>query len=450
MFKLYNSLSRKIESFEPANPPKVTMYTCGPTVYGPGHIGHGRTYVNFDLLKRGLTLFGFKVTQVVNITDIHDDMIRESQKRGVSIDDLAKKYIPLFRQDLELLNVLPADYYPRVSECIPEIIAMLEVLESKGLAYSAEDGSVYFKVANFKNYGKLSGRKLEAALAGTRVDTDKYSKDSPADFALWKAGKEGEPSWNSPWGEGRPGWHIECSVMAKKFLGASIDIHGGALDLKFPHHENEIAQSEAANGVPFAKYWVHGGLLEIDSTKMSQSLGNLYTLDDLAKKGFEPLDFRYLCLQTHYRKPLNFTWEALRAAQNALGRLRQIAASLASDSVTPSLLEDSRAKFETAIASDLNLPEALAVVWDLVGAANRGEVDKRQAASAILEFDKVLGLNLAVGKESLPKAVAALVAKREAARQNKDYELSDKLRREIEPLGYQIRDTAKGQEVLPV
>jgi cysteinyl-tRNA synthetase len=485
MLHLYNSLTRKKEEFKPLNPPKVGLYTCGPTVYGPGHLGHARTYTTFDILKRVLRLNNFDVKHVLNITDVHDDMIKEAARRGISILELADEYIPLFQRDLKDLNITPADFYPRVTEVIPEIIEMVKTLVDKGYAYVSDDGpagrragSVYFSVAKFSAYGRLSGIKLEKGVTGTRVKTDKYERDHPSDFALWKAAKDAVEEqtgavWDSPWGKGRPGWHIECSVMAKKFLGNSIDIHAGAMDLKFPHHENEIAQSEAANGVPFARFWVHAGLLDIEGQKMSKSLGNVYSLADLRRRGFEPLDFRYLTLTAHYRSRLNFTWEGLKAARNALRRLRREIRSLkieagtearsvrlekssfqspvssrASSVTSPASgigCSDYEQRFLEAVNDDLDLPRALALLWELVKSDKFPSSAKHQT---ILKFDEVLGLGLSgVGPSKVPSGVQKLVNERESLRQKGDFTAADKLRRQIEEQGFTVEDTPQGPHV---
>jgi len=269
MLKVYNTLTRKKEIFKPLKKGRVGMYVCGPTIYGPSHLGHARTYISFDLIRRYLVYRGYKVKYVVNITDVHDDMIKEARKRKITIAQLADKFLPLYLKDMNTLNVQKADIHPRVSQHIKEIIKMIEILINKGYAYVTYDGSVYYDVSQFKNYGRLSRIKLDKEITGTRVKTDKYEKKAVIDFALWKAAKKGEPYWLSPWGKGRPGWHIECSVMSMKYLGETLDIHGGAKDLIFPHHENEIAQSEAATGKKFVRYWLHAGLLKIEGKKMS-------------------------------------------------------------------------------------------------------------------------------------------------------------------------------------
>ena len=483
MLKLYNTLTRQKEEFSPLKPPVVTMYTCGPTVYGPGHIGHARSYITFDVLKRVLRQNGFSLKHVLNITDVHDDMIKEANRRETTIFELADKYISEFQQELKDLNIQPADFYPRVTEVIPEIIEMVKALVDKGYAYVTEEGSVYFQVSKFENYGRLSGVRLEEAVTGTRIETDKYDRQSPSDFALWKAQKPGEPFWNSPWGKGRPGWHIECSVMAKKFLGEVIDIHAGAMDLKFPHHENEIAQSEAVSGVPFARFWIHAGLLDVEGQKMSRSLGNVYTLEDLRDHGFTPSAFQYLTLMTHYRSKLNFTWEGLEAAQNALKRLRREVGNLKletgnlklegnlearnSNGIGSSLqppasfrasspesqASEYRDRFLTAINDDLNLPQALAVVWDLVKVSRSDVVAQFTARRLLQEFDEVLGLKLSCGvkeEAEVPEEVLQLVEEREKHRLAGHFGESDRRRQKILELGYTVEDTPAGPKVRKV
>ena len=451
---LYNTLTRQKDEFQPLKKGKVGLYTCGPTVYGPGHLGHARSYINFDLLKRVLISNGLQVTHVLNITDVHDDMIRRANELGVSLEALAAKYIPLFQRDLRSLNILPADHYPRVTENIPEIIQVVKTLVDKGYAYVEKDGSVYFKVRRFKNYGQLSGIKLAEAKAGTRAVTDKYEKKQALDFALWKATKKDEPAWPSPWGQGRPGWHIECSVMSQKFLGQTIDIHAGAMDLKFPHHENEIAQSEAATGVKFVNFWFHGGLLTVDGQKMSKSLGNFIEMRQLVKKGFAPLAMRYLCLTAHYRSKLNFTWPSLQAAQTALRRLQSVVADLKTTNrqvLSPEKLAKADAyqkRFTALINDDLKIPEALALVWEIVK-SNLPGYDKHDL---LVDFDQVLGLRLTAQtkvQQKVPPAAMKLVAAREKLRQQQKWAAADKLRQQIESLGWQVKDTAAGAKLTP-
>lgn len=422
------------------------MYVCGPTVYGPSHIGHARTYTNFDFLKRVLEYDGLTVYHVLNITDVHDSMIEEARRQGVSIDDLAGRYINHFYLDLEKLNLEPPDIFPRVTEHIAEITAMVEELINQGAAYEKE-GSVYFDVSSFKNYGRLSGVKLAQAKTGTRVAADKHEKEEAADFALWKAAGEGEKEvgavWDSPWGKGRPGWHIECSVMSRVHLGETLDIHGGARDLRFPHHENEIAQSESATGKKFTNYWVHAGLVTVEGRKMSRSAGNFTTFDDLVQKEFNPLAFRYLCMTAHYRGELNFTWAGLEAAQSALDRLYAAVAEW--DEPGEIGCADFENQFEELINDDLNLPDALALLWRLV---KDQELPTSCKMTTLLRMDRILGLNLgAVERIEIPDQVRELAAERERQRKQGNWVGSDELRDQIEQLGYRVEDTEDGPAV---
>ncbi len=444
--KLYNSLTRKIEVFEPQNPNRVTMYTCGPTVYGPSHLGHARTYVNFDFLKRVLEYHGYNVRHVINLTDVHDSMIEEAQKRQISIKELADKYIQHFYLDLEKLNVEPPANFPRVTEHISEIIRMIEILIEKGFAYEKE-GSVYYDVSKFGDYGQLSGRRLEAARTGTRVATDKYGKEEVADFALWKKAGKGEEAvgavWDSPWGKGRPGWHIECSVMSQTHLGDTLDIHGGGMDLKFPHHENEIAQSEAATGKKLANFWVHVGTLLVEGKKMSKSTGNIVEFDTLVQRGVDPLAFRYLCLTTHYRGELNFTWAGLEAASIALEKLYdELSTWEASGPIGCAEYEN---RFEDLINADLNLPEAVALMWRLV---KDQELPTSSKMTALLRMDKVFGLKLAeIEQVEIPAEVRELVREREGARREENWARADDIRDQITQAGFTVEDTEKGPVV---
>ena len=444
--KLYNSLTRKIEEFKPQDKNRVTLYTCGPTVYGPSHIGNIRTYLNFDFLKRSLEFSGFKVAHVLNLTDVHDSMIEEAKKEGISVNALGDRYIEHFHLDLSLLNIEPAEIYPRVTEHIKEIIGMISTLMEKGYAYE-KSGSVYYDVSQFPKYGKLSGRKVEEGKTGTRVKTDKYEREEVADFALWKTASSGEEEagavWDSPWGKGRPGWHIECSVMAKTHLGETLDIHCGGLDLKFPHHENEIAQSEAANGKDFVKLWFHGGTLIVEGKKMAKSLGNVINFDDLVQKEFNPIAFRYLTLTTHYRGELNFTWTGLEAAQNALDRLyREVAGWETGGKIGCADYEE---RFNKLIAEDLNLPQAVALVWELV---KDEKLPTNCRLVTLLRWDQVLGLRLgAVEEVAVPEEVQSLVEERETARTEGNWVGADELRDQIEQLGWRVEDTDRGPKV---
>ncbi|NIT04434.1 cysteine--tRNA ligase [Candidatus Saccharibacteria bacterium] len=447
--QLYNSLTRKKEEFRPQDPKRVTMYTCGPTVYGPSHVGHARTYVNFDLLKRVLEYGGYKVRHVLNITDVHDDMIEEARKQGTDIKKLANRYIEEFYRDLGRLNVEPPDLFPRVTEQIGGIIKMVQDLIDKGYAYE-RDGSVYFDVSKFKKYGKLSGIKLKKAKTGTRVDVDKHEKEEAADFALWKGSQEGDEEvsavWDSPWGKGRPGWHIECSVMSREHLGETLDIHGGALDLRFPHHENEIAQSEAVSGKRFVNYWVHAGLLTVEGQKMAKSLGNYIRFDEIVQKDYYPLAFRYLVLTAHYRSELNFTWASLEAAQKALDKLRDEISTW--DSPGRVGCAEYENKFEEMINDDLDIPGAVALMWELVKVK---DLPTHSKMKTLLKMDKVFGLKLSeVGQVEVPEEVRKLIDERERLREEGNWEESDKIRDHVEQLGYRVEDSEEGPVVKKV
>ena len=422
--KIYNTLSRKIEEFRPINPPKVGMYTCGPTVYDYQHIGNFRTMVLSDLLGRILKYNNYEVKTVRNITDIDDKIIKNASEKQIPIKEYSTKFTKSFFEDSKKLNILAPEVTTHATKYVPKIIIYIEDLIKKGFAYRENDGSVYFSIAKFSDYGKLSGLDKRELKTGTRILSDEYSKENIQDFALWKATKPGEiQSYDSPWGKGRPGWHIECSVMSQDNLGENFDLHVGGIDLLFPHHENEIAQSEAKTGQPFVKYWVHGEFLNVDGGKMSKSLKNFYTLQDIIDKGFEPLALRYFYLSAHYRTVLNFTFEALEAAQTALQKLRRKAQNLASQEV---LL---RSYFLDAINDDLNMPQALAVAW------------KTENHDDLLEFDKVLGLDLfKENKKEIPEEVKKLLAEREKLRGEKKFAEADKIREELEKYGYSAQD----------
>ncbi len=466
MLKLYNTLTRKLEIFKPIKKGFVGIYSCGPTVYGPGHLGHARSYTNFDLLKRVFLYQGFKVKHVLNITDIHDDMIKKARESNISVNQLANRYIPLFKKDIQELNIIKPTVFPRVTRHIPEIIKMTKILLKKGYAYIEKDNSVYFDISKFKNYGELSGIKLKELKTGTRVETDKYEKEEISDFALWKGAKPGEPYWLSPWGKGRPGWHIECSVMSQKYLGRTIDIHAGAMDLKFPHHENEIAQSEAANNVKFVNYWVHAGLLEVEGKKMSKSLGNYIEIHEIKEKGFNPLALRYLFLTVHYRQKLNFTWKGLEASQRALERLyektNELKAQTAKRIFGRKLVSTSKATAQSVkfkkykkdfmdyISDDLNVPQALALVWKMLKDKILLPAEKY---FLLIDFDKVFGFKLGEVRPplvlELPPEVKKLAGLRDKFREDKNWAEADKVRKEIAKLGWQIEDAKKGSVLKP-
>ena len=451
---LYNFLTRKKEKFKPIRGKEVRIYDCGPTVYDFVHIGNLRTFIFEDVLRRSLEYGGYRVKQIQNITDIDDKIIKKAEETKSDYQTVGKKYSKLFFDDLKELNIEKADAYPRATQHISDMLKLIGKLVKKGYAYQGEDGSVYFRIGKFKNYGKLSEIKKRELLAGARVSSDEYEKEEAQDFVLWKAKKPKEPFWESPYGEGRPGWHIECSAMSMKYLGEHFDIHAGAVDLLFPHHENEVAQSEAATGRKFVNFFMEGEHLLVNGQKMSKSLGNIYRLADIEERGVEPLAFRYLALGSHYRAKMNFTWEALLAAGNALNNLRRGILRLAAEealarSEKPGaeekrIISQYDKNFRAALDDDLGTPAALAVAWEALADEH---LSPKSRLNLILGFDRVFGLKL---KETLaksgkvPAAVSQLVAKREEARVHKQFIQADSLRKKIEQLGYTVEDTSRG------
>ncbi|MFY9462314.1 MAG: cysteine--tRNA ligase [Candidatus Sungiibacteriota bacterium] len=460
VLKLYNYLGRKKEIFKPLRSKRAGLYTCGPTVYNYAHIGNFRTYIFEDVLRRTLEYSGHKVNHVMNITDVDDKTIRGSKKARKTLKEFTDFYAKEFFKDVKKLNILRAEKYPRATLHIKEMVGLIRMLLKKKLAYRTEDG-VYFDISKFKPYGKLSRLNKKGLRAGTRVAADEYEKNEARDFALWKTKKPGEPSWPSPFGRGRPGWHIECSAMSMKYLGASFDIHAGGVDLIFPHHEDEIAQSEGATGRPFVKYFVEGEHLLVDGKKMSKSLGNVYTIGDVEEKGFAPLDFRHFVLGAHYRTQLNFTWQALEAAHraragiiNSLERLKRGHRDGDSKNEKTAAQFTARAEklFQEALDDDLNTPKALAVLNELIHYGN-SLLDKRRLSvgaariitATVLKFDRVLGLNLKSAKAaSVPKEIMALVERREVLRKEKKWAEADRLRQELKKRGFIIEDTPGG------
>jgi cysteinyl-tRNA synthetase len=440
--KIYNTLSHKIEEFEPQNPPSVTMYTCGPTVYNFMHIGNLRTFVFSDILFRTLKYNEFKVEAAENITDIDDKIIKKAKEEGKEIGEITKEYTKYFLEDIKKLNINPENLkeQPRATEYVEKMIAYIQVLLEKEVAYVEKDGSVYFDISKFPNYGKLSGVEERELKSGTRMLSDEYTKDNVQDFALWKAVGIDEVGYDSPWGKGRPGWHIECSVMSQSILGNKLDIHTGGIDLVFPHHENEIAQSEAKTGEsPFVKYWVHGAHMLVDGKKMSKSLHNFYTLAEIVNKGYNPLSLRYLFLQTHYRQEMNFTFEALEAAQNALERLRR---EISNYSESSNSIKEYEEQFLEAINDDLNMPKTLSVLWEAV----RSDKSSSEKAATVYKIDEVLGLSLRNSKsivqkqEKVSEVVQKMLEEREKLRKEKKYAESDKIREKIIEMGFRVED----------
>lgn len=449
--KFYNALTRKKQIFKPLKNKRVGLYTCGPTVYNYAHIGNLRTYIFEDIMRRVLEYSGYKVKHVMNITDVEDKIIHGAKKVGKPIYEFTGPYEKAFFSDLKKLNIEPAFKYPRATAHIPDMIKIIGLLLKNKLAYKA-GGSIYFDISKFKKYGRLSGVKSRELKIGSRVDADEYTKENTEDFVLWKAAKAGEPWWKAPFGEGRPGWHIECSAMSMKYLGPTFDIHAGAVDLIFPHHENEIAQSEGATGKNFVNYFIEGEHLLVNNEKMSKSTGNVYDLRCIEKKGFDPLAFRYLTLTAHYRSKLNFTWKSLEAAQNAFNNLREIAAKLKSDLKTipplrvgTGLKKLFMEKFKDYINDDLNAPRALALLWEI---AKSQKLNVKTKYELIIDFDKVFGLNLADVKiEKIPTEILKLTNEREKYRKEKNFKKSDEIRKRIEKLGWLVEDTPSGPKL---
>jgi len=440
MIKLYNTLSRKKEVFKPIKRGNVGMYSCGPTVYNYAHIGNLRNYVFNDILKRVLLYNQFKVKQVMNMTDVDDKTIKKSKEENTSLKENTRKYEDAFLRDLKELNILMPEIKSRATEHIKEMVELIKKLLEKGYAYKADDG-IYFSVSKFKNYGALAN--LEKRKIGkSRIKNDEYDKENIQDFALWKFWTEddGEVFWETEIGKGRPGWHIECSAMSMKYLGTNFDIHTGAIDLIFPHHTNEIAQSEAATGKKFVNYWIHGGFLTMKEGKMAKSLGNVLYLKNLKEKGYSALDYRYFLLTSHYRSPLLFSLENLESAKNSLERLKNIIQEINDDKKEN---KDYLKEFEKAINDDLNTPAALQVLWKLV----RDEKAEGKIYM-IRKIDSVLGLSL-LEKEKIdvPAEIKKLADEREKARKNKDWKKSDEIREKIKKKGFLIDDTDSGYKI---
>jgi len=455
----FNTMGRKLSEFTPLVPGQVRMYTCGPTVYHFAHIGNFRAYVFEDILRRTLKYYGYQVTQVMNLTDVDDKTIRGARQAGCSLDSYTAQYKKAFFEDLASLRIEPAEHYPAATDHIPEMISLIKILLDKGYAYRAEDASIYYSIAKFKDYGKLAQIDLAQQRSGVRIKNDEYEKEAAADFALWKAWDEadGDIAWESPWGRGRPGWHIECSAMSMKYLGAHFDIHTGGIDNMFPHHEDEIAQSEAANACAYVNYWLHCAHLIVNGEKMSKSLGNFYTLREVLAKGFSGADVRWVLLGTHYRKKLDFTFDDCAQAQVTRKKFQAFfqrlnAAKASSGSDVKGIVEESRKKFRDALGDDLNISEAIAAVYHLEREANKLlESNSLSAAGAqellaqFRDFDRVLAvLDLDAAEISVPKEIMELAEKRQAARKAKDFAGADALRDQLKALGWVVEDTPSG------
>lgn len=459
--QLTNTMTRRKEPFVPLEPGKVKMYVCGPTVYNYIHIGNARPAIVFDTLRRYLKYRGYEVTFVQNITDVDDKLIRVANQEGTTVKEVADRYTDAFNEDLHSLNVLPPDIQPRVMQTIPEIIEFVEGLIEKGFAYESE-GDVYFRTGRFQEYGKLSHQPLDDLQAGARVEINE-KKEHPLDFVLWKAAKTGEVTWSSPWGEGRPGWHIECSAMALKFLGEEIDIHAGGTDLVFPHHENEIAQSECFTGKVFARYWLHNGMLNIDNEKMSKSLGNFLLARDLTKEYGGQL-IRFFMLQGHYRNPINFSDELLEQAANGLDRIKTAYTNLShrletsreeepngQEAEQASLISELRERFITEMDDDLNTANAITVFFDIVKEANLymrnqnvGTKQIRAYMELLVELTGILGLVLEEEQELVDSEIDALIEERTEARKARNFARSDEIRDLLAAKGIVLEDTPQG------
>lgn len=464
--RFYNTLTKKKEVFKPLKRGVVTIYNCGPTVYDYAHIGNFRAYIFADILRRYLKWRGFRIKQVMNITDVDDKTIRDSQKQGMSLKSFTEKYTKAFFEDLKALNIERVEIYPKATGHIKEMVGLLRTLLKKGYAYKSSDG-IYYDISKFRDYGKFAGIELKGLKAGARVKQDEYEKENAQDFALWKfwTKSDGNVFWEEQFGEdkmrGRPGWHIECSAMSMKYLGETFDIHTGGVDLIFPHHQNEIAQSEGATDKRFVNYWLHNGYLLVNGEKMSKSLGNFFTLRDLLKKGHDPRAIRYLLLSAHYRTKLNFTEEGLRASENTVKSLDNFLSVLESvkggkeNKKIRELSRKTREGFEKAMDDDLNISRALAVLFDMVKEVNRAisgnnisDGDAREVYNTVISIDRILGLKLGKQKKTkIPPEIKKLADLREKYRKEKNWKKADKIRSDLQKRGYVLEDTEKGTKI---
>ena len=462
--KIFNTLTRRKEEFVPLEPGKVKMYVCGPTVYNFIHIGNARPMIIFDTVRRYFEYKGYDVNYVSNFTDVDDKIIKKAIEEGVDAETISKRYIAECKKDMADMNVKPATTHPQATQEIQGMLEMIQTLIDKGHAYVAADGTVYFRTKSFKGYGKLSHKNLDEMMSGFRElkVTGEENKEDPSDFVLWKPKKDGEPYWESPWCQGRPGWHIECSVMSKKYLGEQIDIHAGGEDLIFPHHENEIAQSEAANDKTFANYWMHNGFLNIDNKKMSKSLGNFFTVREIGEK-YDLQVLRFFMLSAHYRSPINFSAELMEASKNGLERiitcaerLKDLLNKVSGDALTEAEQENKKnvdelvAKFETAMDDDFNTADAVSAIFELVKLANSTANEESTRAYAellagtIAKLSDVLGIITERKAEVLDSEVEELIAARQQARKEKNFALADEIRQKLLDMGIVLEDTREG------
>jgi cysteinyl-tRNA synthetase len=461
--RLFNTLTRRVEQVRPLDDEVIRMYGCGPTVYRPVHIGNLRTFLLYDVVRRALEFEGYRVIQVINITDVGhmtDDVGQEARDRmdiavadeGLSPQEIAKKYTEMFLEDTKKIGVLPAERYPKATDHIPEMIELTERLLARGHAYALDDGTIYYDVQSFPDYGTLSRNTLDKLEPGHRqLETDPRKRHH-ADFSLWKAAGPGRlMKWDSPWGEGFPGWHIECSAMSTKYLGEQFDIHTGGVDLVFPHHEDEIAQSDGATGHRVIQLWVHGGHLLAESQKMAKSTGNVFTIADIEARGHDPLAFRFLCLQTRYRSMMDFRWDALEAADRTLTRIRQRMAGWADaprDGLSPEAKEIDQ-RFRTAVSNDLDMPEAVKILNEVVSSA----IPDGDKYALLASWDRVLGLDLErLAREGfeVPDEVQSLIEERDAARAARDFARGDEIRDRLTSMGWEVMDTPEGTSVRPL
>ena len=453
--RFYNTLTREKENFSPIDKKEVRMYSCGPTVYNYPHIGNYRAYIFADTLKRVLTYEGFNVKHIMNLTDIDDKTILNSQKEGKTLKEFTEFYTEEFKKDIKSLNILNPTKFTKATDYIDQMVQIIKKLIENGLAYKSADSSIYFDIKKFKNYGKLSHLVLENQKenASGRITTDEYEKENAQDFALWKAWdeKDGKVFWETEIGKGRPGWHIECSAMSMTNLGEQIDIHTGGVDNIFPHHENEIAQSEGSTGKQFVKYWMHNEWVLVDQKKMAKSFNNFYTLKDITDRKIDPIAYRFWLLMANYRTRVNFVWEALEGAEIALKRLYKLYMELSAPELADKGEESGKVNiayqksFKEYIEDDLDTPRALALLWDVIKDENLSLADKK---ATILDFDKVLGLGFEnLKEEEIPEEIIKLAEKREEVRKNKDFKKSDELRDKINSLGYEIKDSSDGYKI---